>query len=116
MENFFVVQIVKLRKCAAIADSRTNTGLSASSTVKPHGSMTALRSMRHDFLAKQHTAKVYIARATERRVAEGCAALAMCVASGEILCAIAQQESGYPVLHYAAPHAARRNRKNISPK
>jgi hypothetical protein len=54
VENFFVVQCVKLRKHATIADTRTNTELSALSTVKPPSSMSALRSMRRRSLESTH--------------------------------------------------------------
>ena len=45
---------MKLRKHATIADTRTNTELSALSTVKPPSSMTALRSMRRRSLDSAH--------------------------------------------------------------
>jgi hypothetical protein len=54
VENFFVVQCVKLRKHATIADTRTNTELSALSTVKPPSGMTALRSTRRRSLDSAH--------------------------------------------------------------
>ena len=93
MENFFVVQCVKLRKHATIADTRTNTELSALSTVKPPSSMTALRSMCRRSLERVH-GKMRITQANEKRVASGLRGTASGAASSKNLVPKMKDPSG----------------------
>ena len=60
---------MKLRKHPTIADTRTNTELSALSTVKTHGGMTALRSMRRRPLESAHGKIAY--HAIKRKTCAG---------------------------------------------
>ena len=53
MENFLVVQCVGATEHAAIEQTRTNTELSAQSTVNPHSSMGALRCLTRSLRPKR---------------------------------------------------------------
>ena len=64
MENFLIVQYVELRSTRQSKKIRTNTELSALSTVKLHGSMAALRCAPRSFrlrrreeISRRHAAK-----------------------------------------------------------
>jgi hypothetical protein len=57
---------VELRSTQRVEEVRTNTELSAQSTVKLHGGMAALRAARRPFRLRRHAERLHVAQTNEK--------------------------------------------------